>query len=212
MGGHSEAIGLVQFHTSIEPDADVVFLHGIRGDPRGTWTATNRFCWPEWTASVEPSFGVWSVRYPAPIFGHSYEVLTTAGMIITCLVQRGVGTRPLALVGHSLGGILAKAILLRASQPGGQGRIADNAMTLVTLGTPHGGSLFGLLATVMRPAGTSTILREIRPGSRILRLVADDLRARYDARAQARLPLLVNAGQEMVGYEAEALRAERKPT
>jgi hypothetical protein len=45
--------------------ADVVFVHGIQGDPRETWTNKNGGFWPSWLAEDNAGLAVWSVGYEA---------------------------------------------------------------------------------------------------------------------------------------------------
>jgi hypothetical protein len=63
------------------------------------------------------------------------------------------------VVGHSLGGLIAR---FHVQRQGGDRRVAS----LVTLGTPHGGSVLAHVA----PA---PLVRQLRPGSRVLRALAE---------------------------------------
>jgi pimeloyl-ACP methyl ester carboxylesterase len=62
------------------------------------------------------------------------------------------------VVGHSLGGLIAR---YHVQRQGGDRRVAS----LVTLGTPHQGSLWAL-------AGPTPLIRQLRPGSPVLRELA----------------------------------------
>ncbi|MCK8677213.1 alpha/beta fold hydrolase [Streptomyces lichenis] len=63
------------------------------------------------------------------------------------------------LVGHSLGGLIARYYVQRL---GGDRRVR----TLVTLGTPHSGTV------AVPPAGLHPLVRQMRPGSSVLRELA----------------------------------------
>ncbi|MET9431675.1 MULTISPECIES: alpha/beta fold hydrolase [unclassified Streptomyces] len=64
------------------------------------------------------------------------------------------------VVGHSLGGLIARYYVQRL---GGDRRVR----TLVTLGTPHGGTTFAPLA------GAHPLVRQMRPGSSVLRELSE---------------------------------------
>ncbi|QGV82623.1 alpha/beta fold hydrolase [Streptomyces ficellus] len=66
------------------------------------------------------------------------------------------GHREVDIVGHSLGGLIARYYVQRL---GGDHRVR----TLVTLGTPHAGT------TVAPLAGAHPLVRQMRPGSSVLR-------------------------------------------
>jgi hypothetical protein len=50
----------------------VIFLHGLDGDPLGTWTSEEDVpaVWPKWLAEDIEGLAVWSVGYEAPVARH----------------------------------------------------------------------------------------------------------------------------------------------
>lgn len=77
--------------------------------------------------------------------------------------------RRVAIVGHSLGGIVGRCLLAR---PGGAGRV----QCLVTMGSPHRGSPLAALLCRTPVGRCSAGLRDICPGSELLtRLAAEPL-------------------------------------
>ncbi|GAA2515206.1 esterase/lipase family protein [Streptomyces gobitricini] len=70
------------------------------------------------------------------------------------------GHREVDIVGHSLGGLIARYYVQRL---GGDRRVR----TLVTLGTPHSGT------TVAPLAGAHPLIRQMRPGSSVLRELSE---------------------------------------
>ncbi|MFJ2443141.1 MULTISPECIES: esterase/lipase family protein [unclassified Streptomyces] len=84
-------------------------------------------------------------------------------------VRARTGHRRVDVVGHSLGGLIARYYVQRL---GGDTRIR----VLVTLGTPHGGT------TAVPLAGVHPVVRQMRPGSAVieeLRLPAPGCRTRF---------------------------------
>jgi len=80
--------------------------------------------WGDWPKELASQFSrcatLWSLGYPAPLLerqlGTIEKGFTTEGHdALTELVHAGLGKRPFVFVTHSLGGLLAKAIIARAA-------------------------------------------------------------------------------------------------
>ncbi|HET8660620.1 MAG TPA: hypothetical protein VFM55_16655 [Micromonosporaceae bacterium] len=140
------------------PALDVAFLHGLDGDPVKTWSygSTDSF-WPQWLADDNPEAAVWCVGFDASASrwrGAAMGILDRAVNLLALLRTEDVGSRPLCLVGHSLGGLLAKQALVMAAHTAPEYRTtAVHARGVVFLGTPHDG------ASVARLARAFPILR-----------------------------------------------------
>lgn len=86
---------------------------------------------------------------------HDLETLVDIVAATVSAVRRASGSRQVHLVGHSMGGILARCYLqLRGGAP--------QVAACVTLGTPHRGSK-------LAPFAVSRLGRELLPGARLLR-------------------------------------------
>ncbi len=126
---------------------DVVFIHGLKGDPHGTWTHNSDVAcfWPRWVADDHPDVGVWVYGYPSTVFDSSGRTLPTA-QIANNLAHRlrnaGVGDRPVIFVAHSLGGLVLKHMLndaaIRANRE--LKRLWRSTAAIAFLGTPHAGT------------------------------------------------------------------------
>lgn len=121
----------------------VLLVHGL-GCNRGAWTPTARWLLarghPCHAVSLEPPLA--DIDRLARTLGPAIERL-----------HRATG-RPVALVGHSMGGLVIRAHLQRHGWQGVAGA--------VTLGTPHGGTAHARLAL-------GENVRQMRPGSAWLR-------------------------------------------
>ena len=98
----------------------LIFLHGLTGDPIETWTTSceKRIFWPQWLEQMFPGLAAYTIGYPASIFGlwakKEMDIHERAVNILEHFAIAGVGSVPLGLICHSLGGILAKEILRTA--------------------------------------------------------------------------------------------------
>lgn len=124
---------------------DVVFIHGLDGDGRKTWSRKDaESFWPEWLAAELEGVAVFTVGYDAWSSGwrgRSMPMQDRAVNLMAQLQNHGIGERPLCFVTHSMGGLLVKEILLHAAE--GRTDFAPFAAAtkgVVFLATPHTGA------------------------------------------------------------------------
>ncbi len=119
----------------------VVLLHGI-GCNAGVWTGFRHHLDER---GVGP---VYALSYGPPL--HSIELFAEQLAALLERVEAETGAAQVILIGHSMGGLVARAYLRRY----GGGKVRR----LVTIGTPHHGSMHAWLAL-----GTS--VSQLRPGN-----------------------------------------------
>jgi triacylglycerol esterase/lipase EstA (alpha/beta hydrolase family) len=150
-------------YSSPTSELDVVFVHGLDGDPVKTWSSgSEESFWPRWLADDNPAAAVWCVGFEASASrwrGSPMGVLDRATNLLALLQTNGIGKRPLCLIGHSLGGLMAKEILFQAAAiaPDYQ-ELAAQARGVVFLGTPHDGASIARIAKhfgILRPDRTT---------------------------------------------------------
>jgi pimeloyl-ACP methyl ester carboxylesterase len=156
---------------------DVVFVHGLNGDARATWQPEGkpgRF-WPSWLCEDYADIGVWSVGYEASSFGWKGSTMPLADRAINALVlleSREVGKeKPVVFITHSLGGLLVKEMLRKAtdnSVPEGQ-KLAAHTRGVVFLSTPHSGSDLANFVDFLKVLLPSDSVRELKPNEPRLR-------------------------------------------
>lgn len=131
--------------------APVLLVHGLV-DNRSVFTVLRR-------ALARRGFGhVLSTNYSV----FTRDVGTAAhelGEAVEGLCHR-TGHDRIHVIGHSLGGLIARYYIQCL---GGHGRVS----TLVTLGTPHGGTAWSRLAPPWLP--TASLLTQLRPDSPLIR-------------------------------------------
>jgi hypothetical protein len=157
--------------------AHIIFVHGLDGDAFGTWShgsSTPLDSWPFWLAAELRHVKVWSLSYPAASNvrrGQGLALETIARGAINAFKAKGVGSRPLIFVSHSLGGLVVKKIaqLAYKSPKGEFNFISDHLAAIVFLGTPHDGSYFGSLAHAARLLyGSSATIEYLRKNNAVI--------------------------------------------
>lgn len=153
-----------------QPLLDVVFVHGLGGDDRSTWTAPGATeSWLDWLAQDIPSIAVWSLRYPAVATkwtaeGEGMALPDRATNLIPTLLHYEIGSRSTVFVGHSLGGLVVKQILRHSNDmamPEWK-TLTESTVGVAFLATPHAGSTLASLAYAFdftRPTKTTLALR-----------------------------------------------------
>ncbi|KAJ8908900.1 hypothetical protein NDN08_005602 [Rhodosorus marinus] len=172
---------------------DIVFFHGLGGNPILTWRTQLEFdpmdsnitIWPrDWLAKDFPRARILSVEFDARFTkwkGKSMSLESQAERAVNLLRQAGVGDRPIVFVSHSYGGMIVKEII---SKPNGSAQekkgtpvggdwdhIASQVRGTVFFGTPHKGSPFAgkaagkFMDSAFRP---SPSVSELMPGSKVL--------------------------------------------
>ncbi len=140
-----------------EPVLDVIFIHGLSGDPKKTWMSDDGTeFWPEWIFDEFPNIAIYTLGYPASVFAKwakkEMDIFERATSALDYMIAKGIGARPLIFVTHSLGGILAKAIIRKScdSDDADWKKISEQVRLVAFLATPHNGaSLASTLKSVV---------------------------------------------------------------
>lgn len=159
--------------------ADVVFIHGLGGDPFRTWTNGERgssdyFFWPEELGKHRPDLGVWTVGYPAGITAMGtpgMSIQKRAENVALTLVNAGLGDRSLIFVAHSMGGLIAKSLVVLSSRAESATRaLAPAVKGMVFCATPHLGADYASLARTLSKAlgGAQKHVRQMQKDSEYL--------------------------------------------
>ncbi len=154
-------VGIERLSESADnPSLNVVFVHGLGGGPRDTWTykaseSDHRF-WPDWLLKEIPGLAAYTVRYPADKMGWSKGwPIEQAAVAVSKTLQTDeslrAGETPIVFVCHSLGGVIVKKLILKArsvrevNTP--TGAFLDRIAGVVFLATPHDGSTMATIAS-----------------------------------------------------------------
>ncbi|MCY3884201.1 MAG: alpha/beta hydrolase [Gammaproteobacteria bacterium] len=134
---------------------DVVFVHGLKGQARKTWSneGDDGF-WPAWLVSDLEKVSVYTLDYPISVFEKrakkEMDLYERAANVLEILSGFGIGKRPIVFVAHSLGGLLVKQILRKATESDDEDwcQVAASTQMVFFIATPHHGSELAKLGKV----------------------------------------------------------------
>ena len=124
------------------PVLDVVFVHGLTGDPQATWKSKEGF-WPDWLADDHPDVRVCAFGYPASKMkkwiNKELDIFELAKLATEFLCGNGFYKRPIIFITHSLGGIITKLVLnhCHGSSDEQAAALATRTIRVMFIATPH---------------------------------------------------------------------------
>ena len=155
---------------------DVIFIHGLTGNPKETWTTeSGDEYWPAWFCDVFGNVSVYAIGYPANIYAKwaskELDLHERANNLLERLAAYGIGKRPIMVVAHSLGGILAKEMLRVSKECTDEGwrLFAKNTKVVAFLATPHLGADLASIIKFIAPRISSTHIHLLTNDSGYLR-------------------------------------------
>ncbi|KAH7073935.1 Alpha/Beta hydrolase protein [Paraphoma chrysanthemicola] len=179
---------------------DIIFVHGLTGNRRSTWTHGSSVFWPRDLLAIDlPKTRIFTFGYDADVA----RLFRTAGSntirdhgksLAQDLAVRRTTTntadRPIIFVAHSLGGLVVEQALLiaRGSSEAHVKAFLPATAAIVFMGTPHMGSskadwatpLTKLLNLLRR--SNSAIVATLEPGSEMLAAIQQDFHTMLEDR------------------------------
>lgn len=117
----------------------VIFVHGLAGDARSTWTNSNGTYWPALLATDPEfrSFDIYVFEYDTSFWAPCQSVPDVADALRRFTEDKRIFSRydRVVFVAHSLGGVIVREFLIRF-----QSAIASKVPFVFYFGTPAGGS------------------------------------------------------------------------
>ncbi|KAL8821642.1 MAG: hypothetical protein Q9223_000334 [Gallowayella weberi] len=188
------SLGLTPLFEPEEVLADFIFVHGLRGGSRKTWSfsADPAHFWPKEWLPGDPDFknvrihtfgyhSNWGESKGSDFNVHDFgqnlieEIHSSPTIARTCDV-------PLVLIGHSMGGlVIKKAVILSRENPAYK-TIGDRIHSLYFLATPHRGSdlakaLNNILKMVFKD--TKAYVTNLERSSEAQQVISDSFRHYY---------------------------------
>ncbi|KAK2744313.1 hypothetical protein FQN55_006827 [Onygenales sp. PD_40] len=182
-------LGLNLLQTVPEPLIDIIFVHGLGGGSKKTWSLSpdpNHY-WPKQWLGQDPEFTrvrIHSFGYKAEWGEMGKSVLNIHDFARSLLVEIRCNpdirrsTTKIVLVAHSMGGIVIKKAYILAREDAELQDLGDRIHTLYFLATPHRGSdLAGILANILRVSyGSKPFVTELRHNSGMIASINDSFR------------------------------------
>lgn len=182
-------LGLNLLHSPSEPLVDLIFVHGLGGGSRKTWSKTSSVTlfWPQEWLPKDPAFK--NVRVHS--FGYNSDWIkgrenclnihhfgkSLLGEMNTSPYLGGTNT-PIVLIGHSMGGLVIKKAYMLARQDAAYEALSKRFHTIYFLATPHRGSgLAKLLNNILQIAYSSrAYVTDLEQGSGAIQSINDEFR------------------------------------
>jgi pimeloyl-ACP methyl ester carboxylesterase len=158
---------LIPVSEATDPAVDVIFVHGLDGDPMDTWALRNEENWQTWITKAVPRANIWTLGYrlrTSKWFGGSMPMTTRAVNVLATLNVELLDELPIVFVCHSYGGLLVKQLLRSGSEIATEYEVlVERVAGIVFLGTPNQGSSIAYYAKALGPIlRTSTAIQEMQ--------------------------------------------------
>ena len=180
-------LGLSLLHSPPEPLIDFIFVHGLGGGSRKTWSKTSSIShyWPQEWLPKDPAFK--NVRVHS--FGYDSDYLKGKG---NCLNVHHFGRSllgemhtspslddadtPMVLIGHSMGGVIIKKAYMLARQDKVYEALTKRFHSIFFLATPHRGSEWAkVLNGILQVAYSSrAYVADLDRRSKVIQLINDE--------------------------------------
>jgi pimeloyl-ACP methyl ester carboxylesterase len=186
-------LGINLLHSPAEPLIDFIFVHGLGGGSRKTWSKTSSLShfWPgEWLPK-DPAFkGVrvhsfgynsdWAKVKDNCLNIHHFGKALLAEMGTS--PELGNAETPIVLIGHSMGGLVIKRAYMLARQDAAYANLANRFHTIFFLATPHKGSDQATILDKMLQVAYSSksYVADLKRGSDAIRAINEEFRHYYD--------------------------------
>ncbi|KAK0737274.1 hypothetical protein B0T21DRAFT_364791 [Apiosordaria backusii] len=188
-------LGLILLHEPSEPRIDFIFVHGLGGGSRKTWSFSpeEAMFWPkEWLPTEVGfehvrihSFGYnsdWTTRKESLLTVHDFGQALIADIYNSPHLHKN-GETPIVFVAHSMGGLVVKKAYLLALHSPVYNAMSQRIHTIYFLGTPHRGAdsaQFTKLLRYVAGNGTKSFIDDLVPGNRTIDQLNDEFRHVYN--------------------------------
>ncbi|KAL9014036.1 MAG: hypothetical protein Q9173_001310 [Seirophora scorigena] len=185
-------LGLNLLYEPPEPIVDFVFVHGLRGGSRKTWSASDdpSHFWPKEWLPTDPRFKhvrLHSYGYNADWGEKKGSVLNIhdfgrglLGDIHTSPYIRNSTGNPIVFVGHSMGGLVIKKACILAKHDPNFKELASRFHSIYFLATPHrGADSAQLLNRILKASvafNAKDYVNDLIPNSGAIQAINDDFR------------------------------------
>ncbi|OIW26368.1 hypothetical protein CONLIGDRAFT_470157 [Coniochaeta ligniaria NRRL 30616] len=184
-------LGLNLLHEPSDPRFDFVFIHGLLGGSRKTWSHSPEpgMFWPkDWLPNETGfehvrlhSYGYnsdWTAKKESHLCIHDFGQALLADLHNSPHLRRTPET-PIVLIAHSMGGLVAKKAYILSHEDPLYQTISRRIQCIYFLGTPHRGAALARLVKLLCQKGvyrSKAFVGELVPGSASLGHINDEFR------------------------------------
>ena len=148
---------LRKLHSGRASQPAIVFVHGLGGDLIDTWRHESRSpddCWPHWLGH-DTGCDVWVLGYDAALSALSEQAMAlpdqgdqVADLLAT---EPGLRAKRLVMIGHSMGGLVVKTLLINGRTKGDRRieQMVARICAIAFVATPHNGARLASLAKAL---------------------------------------------------------------
>ncbi|KAJ6076856.1 hypothetical protein N7499_008837 [Penicillium canescens] len=181
-------LGLSLLYSPTTPDIDFIFVHGLGGNSRKTWTKSSlqSTFWPKEWLSKDPAFKnvrIHSYGYDSYYLKGKEDCLNVhhigkslLGAISTspCIINSGTY---IVVIGHSMGGLVIKKAYILAKQDLVHKALAGRFAAFYFLATPHrGADSAKMLKNLLKVAYERAYVGDLEPNSGTVQVINDEFR------------------------------------
>ena len=192
----SDPLGLHLVCNKSRPRGDLIFVHGLGGTAKRTWSWNRdvKNFWPGWLAEEEDfsEFRILTYGYNSNFkgAGTTLNIIDFAkDLLFQMLVfsngsredRAPIGRQPIIFVAHSMGGLVVKKAHILGKHDGQYAHIISSIRGIMFLATPHRGShyakiLNAILSTSLIGAPPKAYVEDLNTQSRVLQDINEQFR------------------------------------
>ncbi|KAK4455146.1 hypothetical protein QBC34DRAFT_391684 [Podospora aff. communis PSN243] len=182
-------LGLNLLHSPSEPQIDLVFVHGLGGGSRKTWSKTQQrsHYWPQEWLSKDPAFKnvrIHSYGYDSDYLKGRNDCLNVhhfgksfLGALSTSPCLAANSRTFIVALGHSMGGLVIKKAYILASQDETHKTLAGRFAAVYFLATPHrGADSASTLKNILRVSYDRAYVADLERNSTTVQVINDEFR------------------------------------
>lgn len=185
------SLGLHRLHDPpTEARVDLIFVHGLGGDSRKTWSKSGQNFWPRDWLPADPAFQhvrIHTYGYDSAYLKGRGDCLNIHHMGKALLGE--ISTSPeiaaskarIIAVGHSMGGLVIKKMYILAKQDAAYRDLAARFSAIYFLATPHrGADSAKLLSNVLKAVHERAYVSDLARNSGAIQIINEEFRHMSD--------------------------------